>query len=212
MDVNSLLRDFKPWLYKEAYRWASVYGRNSRDNDYIEDLAQEGWVAMWRSGQSFDPENEKGLTLRQCVLADARSRIKLCAARGDSLGQGKEFSEHKTQARVPQSAIKHVPDLGIESVDQDPDIVAALAVGESLDFVALAYHEGEIMKAINELSSKQRDVVYLRFWCGMTQQEINAAYNVDSYAVWHAAKQVLKVKLSHLASYREAGKRTRVAV
>lgn len=60
-----------------------------------------------------------------------------------------------------------------DSLD-DPDLFFEASSPEVLDSVLLAYHEGEILAAINALPPAWREYVILRFWGGWTNAEISA--------------------------------------
>lgn len=88
-----------------------------------------------------------------------------------------------------------------DSLD-DPDCDLVLVAQQVLDSVMLAYHEGEIVEAINALTPDQREYVVLRFWHGMTNPEIAAIQGKSVGAVSSAWSTYiapsLRSRLAHL--------------
>lgn len=177
-----MLGKYRRWLLKTASELAP-----RRPNDWL-DLAQEGWVAMWRALRSFDPARGAEVTYLQTA---ARMRMVECLRR--SLWTG------------TPGARGHIRETPATPVDPDWDwvdeAVSAAALCQDLDE---AYHRGEILAAINRLTPTQRQYVYLRFWLGYRQSELADIFGCNPRLLWDAstagAKYKLRAELEALAS------------
>lgn len=71
-----------------------------------------------------------------------------------------------------------------------------------LEATELAYHEGEILKALNELTPRQREYVVLRFWGHYHTTELKEVFGYDPQGLWsnskNGAKKKLRESLAHL--------------
>ncbi len=67
------------------------------------------------------------------------------------------------------------------------------------DFAMLAYHRGEINRALGRLTPRQREYVELRFYRGYRKPEIIDHFGYDaSLSVWRHARRKLAIELAHL--------------
>lgn len=79
------------------------------------------------------------------------------------------------------------------------DMDAVLLGDAVIEDVTLAYHYGEIHAAIADLDESWREYVWLRFWCGLTAEEIRAKGAGGSPWMWtHTIRPLLAERLSHL--------------
>lgn len=146
--IADVLPDYHRWLHKIAY---DMLPMNSPDHD---DLAQEGFVAMWRAFDTFD--SAKG-SLPSWLTTAARMRMS-DVARGHGQWFGHEAVRGHREART--TSLDAALDVGSDFLD-------ALLGVDVLDGVESAYHHGEIAQAIAELSPMQREYVYARFYLGI---------------------------------------------
>lgn len=176
--------------------------RVCQDLSRIEDVAQEGRVALWRALKDGVPY----------PVEVAKSRMKQVSWYSrttpptGSLHEGKRY-EPQTQSIEAESGRDGSSD----------DIVARLfGLVDHLEDVEIAYHQGEIAEAISTLTPKQRAYVYARFWCGMDTvagsrndglrlaKEMNPQVNDRSGVLWtgnkttRGAKDRLVEALDHL--------------
>jgi RNA polymerase sigma factor (sigma-70 family) len=83
-----------------------------------------------------------------------------------------------------------------------PEPIDDINISESesvtAEFAELAYHHGEIHRALQELSEKQREFLRLRFWEGFSPTE---ARRVVGHDAWKNAKEKLRSRLQHLKEY-----------
>lgn len=98
--------------------------------------------------------------------------------------------------RGSRDATREVVPLGVNK-DGEPLTIEDVAHGEELpESIELAYHQGEIMAALEKLSPRERLWVLGRFWVGMTHAELKARKLDAQY--WYRAKAKLEQDLDHL--------------
>lgn len=90
-----------------------------------------------------------------------------------------------------------------ELLDSDEGFESLLAAADLVDQIILAYHRGQIVQALNQLTPAQKKYVVLRFWCGYVTSDLTAVFGYDPSALWNAktggAKVRLRQELAHLA-------------
>lgn len=67
-----------------------------------------------------------------------------------------------------------------------------------LDGIEVAYHAGEIVRALDVLTPAQRKYVIARFWGGQTKAELRDLFGYDPSSLWRTAKPRLQDRLSYL--------------
>lgn len=147
------------------------------------DLAQEGWVAMWRALRAYDPS--KG-ALPSWLTTAAKLRMRDVYRRDTWTGTPTARGHTREHPAIP--------------VDTDDEYITVL-LGRSDDIadrVAQRYHDGEIADAINSLPPDQREYVVLRFWGGLTYSELDKKLGRSTGLLWKRAKPALEKKLAHL--------------
>lgn len=89
---------------------------------------------------------------------------------------------------------------------QSLDLLLELGVdptqsAEKVDEVEVAYHYGEIHKAVSELPDRWREYVWLRFWGGLTDAQVVRSVDQVSRGAWtKSIRPELAGRLSHLAT------------
>lgn len=164
MDERQLLESWRPWL--------RVTAANMTYPDKAEDLAQEGWIALWRAIPTYD-----GRTPFE-PWCKAVMRNRMMNVIRDSHAQLRDIRrEHR---------VGNVADV--------------CDVGEEVEGVELAYHHGEIYRAIDRLTDHQRAYVVARFWGELSFNELNERFNTkNSNALWRSRIQPkLAMQLAHL--------------
>lgn len=166
----ALLREYRPWLRTTAR--SMLHGDELR---YAEDLAQEGWIAMFWAIE----ENDWTTPLDYWLKLNARRRMQTC--RRDWFTTGQSRADHS-----------------IVEEDVDREITAGQ--------LELAYHYGEIHAALNALSPREREYVYLQFWRyagptgkGYPNPLITQSFNrSNADKTWRSARAKLAERLEHL--------------
>lgn len=175
--VTVALPNYRRWLYRTAY---ALTGQ--RDADYVDDLVQEGYVAMWRVAARYDPARG---ALPALLTRAAAQRMQLVAARGYRTWTGREPQRGQPAERL-------VPAEPTELDGSDARAVAALAA------VEWAYHDGDLRRALDSLTEQQRRYVILRFWYGWTPTELDAEFR-QSRRLWRDVRYALGYQLRHLS-------------
>ena len=134
------LDDYHNWLYKTA---VDLLPGGFQDPG-IDDVVQEGRIAMWKSLEAFD--DCKG-TLAPWVTNAARMRM-----RDVVHGHGRPTGHEAVRGSREAEVIAY-----IDAQDDRPEIAEAV--------VELA--EPILMDVLRELPEEQREYIWLRFWCGV---------------------------------------------
>lgn len=179
--------DYEGWLQRVANAFLPP------TSPHHDDLVQEGRIAMWRSLESYDPA--KG-ALPTWVTGAARMRMRDLAH-----GTGQPTGKEAARGRRP------VGEISTDALQQDfPGLWAQMEAREAveglLDAVAIAYHRGEIHRALDNLTPEQRHYVVMRFWGGVDPgsrspglREVAPKLN---HRLWPAIAQELAEELAHL--------------
>jgi RNA polymerase sigma factor (sigma-70 family) len=145
--IEQILPDYRRWLYFTANECAG-----SRP-EIVDDLAQEGYIAMWRALPKYDPKQGH---LPSYLTYCARSRMIEVLRRGTWTGK----PENRGARSVEEVA-------HIDEWDGRDDLNVLLGGVDALNGVEIAYHDGEIAAALDTLSPAQRRYVIARFWLGL---------------------------------------------
>lgn len=135
MGDEEILTRYRGWLLKTAQTLAPTHRC-----DWV-DLAQEGWIAMWRALRTYDPSLGAEATY---LTTAARLRMTDCLRRNLWTG---------TPGRRG-----HVREAPPTPVDPDWDWVDATVSRDTvLAELEQAYHRGEIARALDELPADARE-------------------------------------------------------
>jgi DNA-directed RNA polymerase specialized sigma24 family protein len=133
---------------------------NKSSNDTWDDILQEGRIVEWQV-KTKRPDAPPSY-----VSAAMSNRIGEVISRGTWTGLERTHGKPVDPIRRP---------LHTRSSVDDPDVDVVVSSGDWADRIAMAYHHGEIIRALNEeLTFTQRLYVYERFWEGRTNVEIAA--------------------------------------
>jgi DNA-directed RNA polymerase specialized sigma24 family protein len=169
VNETELLQSFRPWLRTVAAGFPET--QPSR----VEELAQEGWIAVWRAISKNKDSRPLEPFLKQCAINRMRD----------------VFSQWTAASR--NIYVTH-------SVDMTPaNDWLREALRTDLGDIEEAYHHGEIMRAIDRLPRIQRQYVIRKFWyCwGPTALDL---YFTNHRKVWREAKTTLSKELTHLGA------------
>lgn len=157
------IESFWPWLRTVAASMTT--------EDRAEDLAQDGWLAMWRGAEKWSGTGNFHGWIRRCAKNGMLTSVR------DSKWAHNDLRKTVLTGDFPED---------IEPV--------APAVHPELD-----YHTREILEALNDLPEKHREYIVLKFWGGWRRSELDAHFNSSNSArMWQTAKPKLARALAHL--------------
>lgn len=162
MNETELLTSYRPWL--------RVVAANMTAPAQAEDLAQEGWIALWRALPSYD-------------------------GRAPFDPWCKTVARNRMYNVIRESHAARRDERRLLTVGNVEDVIDA---GAEVEGIELAYHQGEIATALAHLTAQQRDYVRARFWGGLTYTELNARFQMNSTGIWKWARRRLAAELEHL--------------
>jgi len=176
-EEEQILKDYDRWLHIEASKLSSA----SYD---IEDLVQEGRVAMWKALKTFDPARGK---LPSWLTYKAKNRMLTCVT--SNLWEG-------TQRKTGNHSLK------VNPIPVSPELIPEMDFCKISDSSDFAYHGKQITDAVKRLTAKQQKYVYMRFWQGMVASEMVQEFGYNPNGLWASkdsgAKARLKETLAHL--------------
>lgn len=173
MSEQSTLEKMRPWLLSVARKY-------SRDPSTQQDLAQEGWIAMWRALQKESTGENVPAYLKSAALNRMTSVVR------DQMSFGQE-------RRTAGSVITSIPIDSGDSVWQFAEPIEDLLVD--------VYFEGRIQDAVEMLAPRQREYVKLRFWEATPWKELQTEFGGNG--IWSKAKKNLKRELLDLVEPTE---------
>lgn len=170
------LARFEGWLHAVANR---LLGLQSADHD---DLVNEGRIAMWRAGESFDGRDKvdvRGALIAWSIRA-AEMRMKDLAH-----GHGRPFGHTPVRGMREVRVAMHLDALA-EDFRADLEPIAQ----DVAEAAMWAYHTGQIGRAVADLTEHQREAVLHLLSDGLLtgRQRANLA----------AARRNLRSVLDHL--------------
>lgn len=112
----------------------------------------------------------------------------------ESLGMTlSSVSRYLTNPAIEATGVK---EYSLEALlDSDFGFEHLLAAADLIDSIQLAYHRGEILKALNLLAPAQKRYVVLRFWCGYVTGELKTVFGYDPSSLWTSQKNGARLKL-----------------
>ena len=164
-EQRALLKRIRPKLRRLA---ATL----TRDTDFIDELAQEGWIAVWKE------VNSKGSLPEGMLMMAARNKM---------------FNRIKFDTQQCRDIRRSIPVSAINWEGDTSDLFGAVDV--DLTAVEDAYHEGRILEAVNKLPKVQRAYVIRRFWHGWTKAPLEVYFSKNPNDIWRYAKKNLEREL-----------------
>ncbi|MGE3487415.1 MAG: sigma-70 family RNA polymerase sigma factor [Nitrospira sp.] len=175
-DERALLMHYRGWILSVAM------DLTRRDGWRAQDLAQEGWIEMWRRVK--EGRWNKRMPLDLALKVAAKDRMQTVLRNWRSM-------KNPAVTRVPLDELLQTHD----------SLVEALGLAETLAGVEWAYHHGEIYRVISEvLSQREREYVILRFWCGYRLPEMREWFGYNPSSLWRTARSKLREALGSLDS------------
>lgn len=186
LTVDEQVANYRKWSHFMAGKFV-----NASSLTY-DDLVQESMIEIWKVLKKKDQD------VPATYLTKAAKYKMISIVQGKPMTGGDSTPGPKSRPKELNVDWQEEPDEGQWSW------TSLLAAPDLLSAVELAYHEGEILKALNELEPRDRQYVYSRFWEGKTDTEIAAELEVSNkYLGGRWKKQVrpkLLASLSHLAA------------
>ena len=171
-DLDIELEGLRNWLAVVAK--GMTLGKGNTHADW-QDVAQEGWVAAWRAGQSYRPSTD-GRGTREGWMKYKAEKAML------SVPRGRKYKE--------------------QPVEADRGVWDELQATDNLDAIETAYHSGEILAALAGLTPRQREYLYRRFWLGQTYTEMAKEMNTPNPGtLWIAKKYGAKARLTEALAH-----------
>lgn len=190
-DKNELLRSYRGWLYHTAIELAGL----REGGQLVQELAQEGYIAMWRSLETFKPGEG---SLPHWLTSNARRRMLEVLRRGARFGKPESRGVHSRPQSIgaTEGSLDELREAGWDHHADD----------EVEDIVLTAYMNGAIHRALKALSPDQRRYVELRFWHGWSETQMYQRrvfdQNVNVRGLWtgkHGAAAKLRNELEGTA-------------
>jgi DNA-directed RNA polymerase specialized sigma24 family protein len=135
------LTDFYPWLRKTAGNLVGF------DDPAVDDLVQEGYIAMWEGFKSYDPAKGPLIPRLQYL---ARKRMISVA-----------YGHHQWTGHEPVRGGQEPPEVSHYDGMEDSGIIMPRAPA-----VDAGLPDEDVAEAVADLPDLQRQYVYLRFWIG----------------------------------------------
>lgn len=172
VEERDILLAYRPWLRVTARELCLYYLGHARD---AEELAQEGWISLWRALRKDDGSTPQSYWLKRC-------------ARSGMLHVLKAWIAQKRDVR------KCAP---VDTTPGEINMWTQLEAAPALTEIEQAYHDGEIRQAIERLPRAQRSYIERRFWHGWTIKALDIYFG-NSHKIWKPAQDILKNELAHL--------------
>ncbi len=177
-EERELLKQWRPWLTKVAA------GMCQRFPDRLDDMRQEGWIAVWKAAN----EDRTGRTvpldywIKRCALNRMKQVYNMWTA---------QCRDARRTDLLDSVAMWNTSDTADEHLwaHFDTDLMAVLE----------AYHNGDIARAVNELPYRQRQYVIRKFWHNWSPTALDIYFD-SARNTWRAAKINLKKELAHLGA------------
>jgi len=171
---RDLLLRYRPWLRAVAWDECLRYFGHSRD---AEDIAQEGWIALWQALRQDNGAAPLDWWLKMC----ARHRM-----------------GHVLKSRVAACRNSRITDaVDATPGEQSSSLSVWVHLESSVDEIEHAYHDGEIADAIAALPRAQRAYIERRFWHGWTTSALDIYFG-NGYKLWKPARDRLADQLACL--------------
>lgn len=180
MDEEELLRTYRPWLRAKAALMTHPSA--------VEDLAQEGWIALWLA---YRDHNGDRAPQDWWLKKKAHGRMLMLVTR--------DWKTQKATQDIPAGQARPSTDEELQAMG--PSVWDALTVDPTE--LEMAYHRGEIWDALTGLTDKQKRYVYLRFWERASGAELIEEFGYDPGTLWRGIRggirKALRTSLEHLA-------------
>lgn len=162
-------------LYQRYFKVLLNYGlKIAGDRDLVKDSIQDLFVEIWKTKQNLsDPISVKAYML--CSIQ-------------------RKLIRNLNQGYVQQNKLLDFSDQNVDSAHNTEDKIITDQIESEQKHV--------ITKALNSLTKRQREAVYLKFYAGLSYKEIarlmtisvDSIYNLISKAVITLQKEIIKIR------------------
>jgi RNA polymerase sigma factor (sigma-70 family) len=184
-EERELLLRYRPRLRRKAI------GMTLQFPQWAEDLASEGWIALWLATRTYDGRD--GVTLDYWLMRNAYDRMRVMIRHWTAQCRDARRTELAGDPWEKINAYSDGPTREFTSTD-------TVWIGMTTDLTGIenAYHYGEIAQAMAELTPRQREYIYLRYFRGFDTAELTAHFGYPPKTVGQQARRNLAKSLSHL--------------
>lgn len=183
-ETEQMLRDEEAFFVRNARSTLLKKNQRGFKPGEDDDAVQEARIAAWQSYIEHHNPRYMNIAVRQRLIAHVM--------------RDQWFGTKPTAHEMDP-----IRRSGRDSLD-DPDLDLILLAEENIEALTMAYHHGQIMEALNVLSPKQREFVYMRFWEGRTYTDIAARLGLTeggAKSVWlKQVRPLLAHQLAHLGT------------
>ena len=186
-EERELLLRYRPRLRKIAASMTLQFP------DRAEDLAQEGWVALWQATHTYDGRG--GVALDYWLMRNAHDRMRVMIRHWTA--QCRDVRQTELAGDPWERIEAYSDDHNSDFTGKASDVVW---IGLTTDLAGIenAYHYGEIAQAMAELTPRQREYIYLRYCRGLDASELTAHFGYPPKTIGQQARKNLAKSLSHL--------------
>jgi DNA-directed RNA polymerase specialized sigma24 family protein len=169
-----------------------------RANGHMLDCVQRG---TWTGKDKRNPGATRDGIARRREIDGFRTRYKLetgvyptTQAVAQSLGM--TLSSVSRYLNNPAVEATGTSEYSLDELfDSDHGFESLLTAADLVDQIILAYHRGEILRALDTLSPAQKRYVVLRFWCGYVGNELHSVFGYEAGSLWTSKKNGARLKL-----------------
>lgn len=187
--IAAIIPGYTGWLRTVAH------GILGTQYEALDDLVQEGFIAMWRAVETLDPERSPA---DYWLKRAARQRM-VTVVQHDMRWTGLPDRRNGGHERVVG---RNRPISLTEIIDRHDDWFSPIdrAAEYALEGALWAYHDGDLARALDGLSVREREYVFRRFWQDWQGPQLDAHFQTTSNNIWRSAKPKLREALVNLVA------------
>lgn len=187
MEESELLRQYRPKLRRMAARMTLQFP------DRTEDLAQEGWIALWQATRTYN--EREGVTLDYWLTRNAHDRMRVMIRHWTAQCRDARKTELAGDPweKIEAYSAEHTSEFTGKASD-----VIWVEMLTDLGGIETAYHYGEIAHAMAELTDRQREYIYFRYCRGYDAQALTEHFGYPPKTIGQQVRKNLAKSLSHL--------------
>lgn len=192
--AEEILSENRAWIIGTARRITF-------DPDRVDDVAQEGNIALWRAFQELSGVTEPERT--EWSRNRAKIRMRHIA---DTNRREREVGHEPLRGHVDVKPVTSLDKpVELSSGGGSPVTLGDLLPGpDPLLGLEIAYHHGEISRVINSLEPEHREYVVLRFWGGLTSTEAARETGMSTSGAHNRWVRTIRPRLAEGLAHLEA--------